>query len=46
MFELGDQLSVSKDEIFSVKDLCNEKLLRHENIQEYYKGKTKVKQSH
>jgi hypothetical protein len=37
---------VFKDEIFSVKYLVNEKLLRHENIQEYYKSKIKVKQCH
>ena len=36
MCGLVDQLSVSKDELFSVKYLVNEKVLRHENAQESY----------
>lgn len=36
MCGLVDQLSVSKDEHFSVRYIVNEEVLRHENVQEYY----------
>jgi hypothetical protein len=36
MCGLVDQLSVSEDELSSVKYLVNEKVLKHENVQEYY----------
>jgi hypothetical protein len=43
MCGLGDQLSVSKDEQFSVKYIVNEKVLRHENVQEHSQHKLFIK---